>query len=193
MPYTLWSHGQLLGESDFELARGPGKRRAGTFRPSPLGATLLPTLCGMAPALFAFGRMLERENHAIRSFEEEDPGVLEAIVTSTPEGREMMGFAKQLCELDLELRDPDGRIIETESLAVNDFELFREFARQEADAERGDGEESSAATPRPEPTSEATSDVPADAPSDGPRYVMSATLRRRRWGPTGLRGRFRIH
>jgi hypothetical protein len=60
MPFTLCSHGQVLGETDFEL-RASGTKRAGAFRPTQAGATLLPTLTGIGPALLALGERFQRE------------------------------------------------------------------------------------------------------------------------------------
>ena len=61
MPYTLWSRKELLGETDFEAHTGFGPRRAGVFRPTPLGVTLLPTLTGIGPALLGFGQLFTSE------------------------------------------------------------------------------------------------------------------------------------
>ena len=92
MAFTLWSHNKLLGESDFELVGGAGPRRLGVFRPSALGATLLPTLTGIGPALLRFG-----------------------------ESTEAVSFARQVLALHLELRDPRGNRLPTQCINVHDL------------------------------------------------------------------------
>ena len=113
MPFTLRSHGQILGETDFEL-RTAATKRAGAFRPTAVGATLLPTLTGIGPALFALGERWEREGVTVNDTER---------AMAMFEESDAMRFARQLDALQLELRDPDGRVIPTRSVAVHDLEL----------------------------------------------------------------------
>lgn len=112
MPFTLCSHGQVLGETDFEL-RASGSKRAGAFRPTQAGATLLPTLTGIGPALLALGARYEREGLTTK-----DTDAAMAMFAES----DVMSFAKQLDALRLELRDTRGKVIPTQSLAVHDVE-----------------------------------------------------------------------
>jgi hypothetical protein len=149
MPFTLWSHNQLLGETSFELGDPLGRKRIGVFNPSPLGATLMPTLTGIGPALLALGRRVH-ETEPIA----DDPASMERLLRETTEGSAVIDFAKRLHALDLELRDPEGQSMSTESIGVHDTHQFTYLA---------DGE------------------VPATAIDfDRPRYFLSATLPQRR-------------
>jgi hypothetical protein len=43
--YTVWKDGTRIGQTDLEL-RADKRRRAGVFRPSRHGVTVLPGICG---------------------------------------------------------------------------------------------------------------------------------------------------
>jgi hypothetical protein len=145
MPFTLWSHNQLLGETSFELGDPLGRKRIGAFTPSPLGATLMPTLTGIGPALLALGKRM-REGPPTA----DDPAAMERLLRDTAEGSAVLSFAKRLHALDLELRDPNGQAMSTESIGVHDSHEFTYLA---------DGD------PPEEPIE-----------LDRPRYFLSATL-----------------
>jgi hypothetical protein len=49
MPYTVWSRGRLVGESELAYAQAFPDMRMGDFQPSPVGETLLPIILGVAP------------------------------------------------------------------------------------------------------------------------------------------------
>ena len=44
MPYTIWSHGRLVGETDLGFDYDSGNCRAGNFFPTEFGETLMPIL-----------------------------------------------------------------------------------------------------------------------------------------------------
>jgi hypothetical protein len=165
MPYTLWSRDQLLGESDFEHSSQGGRRRAGVFRPTVVGGSLLPVLCGMGPAVLQLEAMFRRERLTPENVNDVGIDEIERMFRSSEEGRRVMSYVDQLTAMELELRDPAGEVVETESLAVNDLERLAELAVSVA-AARG-------------ATGAARQPPPAPRP-DQPRYMMSATLRRRR-------------
>jgi hypothetical protein len=56
MNYSVWKHGEKIGETRFELSPAP-RKRAGVFHPTAFGLTILPGIADMAPALFDFGEM----------------------------------------------------------------------------------------------------------------------------------------
>src|SRR5262249_48907829 len=59
MTYTVWLHGQQIGETRFEF-RPDRRRHAGTFHPTEFGLTVLPSITAMMPALFEFGDLCRR-------------------------------------------------------------------------------------------------------------------------------------
>jgi hypothetical protein len=100
--YTLWSRGRLLGTTDLSWARSLPRQRAGDLHPTPLGETLLPVACGARPALRLHGHDFEH------------PAVRTAIARSEA--------------LRLELRGPDGEVVATEDLWIQDSEYLRSIA-----------------------------------------------------------------
>ena len=51
MPYTLWSRGRLIGQTELAYARSFPGLRAGDFEPSALGETLMPIIIGVGVPL----------------------------------------------------------------------------------------------------------------------------------------------
>jgi len=97
MTYSLWSRGRLLGTSDLDYVRCMERQRTGDLYPTEQGEALLPIACGVRPAVRAHG-----DYH--------HPEVVAAIVRCD--------------DLDLELRGPDGEVIPTEDLFVQDTEYL---------------------------------------------------------------------
>ena len=98
MPYTLWSRGRLLAETDLGFISGENGHRCGWLHPTDIGERLLPEAAGVAPAM--------RVEFMIGPDQNAHADVLAA------EDREQA--------LALELRGPDGKRIETEDIGVID-------------------------------------------------------------------------
>jgi hypothetical protein len=113
MTYTLWSQGRLLATTDLGWVRCMPRHRAGDLQPTEVGEVLLAVACGVRPALRLHGHDFDH------------PAVLTAIERSEA--------------LRLELRGPDGEVIPTEDLWIQDSEYLLALAREE---------------PLPEPTDE---------------------------------------
>ena len=164
MTYTVWMHGQQIGETKFEY-RHTAQRHAGAFHPTPFGLTMLPGITAMGPALFAFGDMCRR---AGIDTDDDCPtnasAALEAF-SETPEGRRVIAAAKQIA--DVEVRDPDGKRMPWESLAITDLEWMVAFARQQ----------------KPEILAR----VDALPPHDPIKFMISLTLRSAGRRATGVR------
>jgi hypothetical protein len=97
MDYTLWSRGRLLGETDLGFVYRKDGFRCGWFHPNALGESLMPAATGAAKAM--------RVEYAIGPDATARADVLAAL--------------DQENALELELRD-EGRVIETESIAIVD-------------------------------------------------------------------------
>ena len=128
MPYTLWSRGVLVGETDFALSKPEGRQLIGVFHPASSGMLVLPALTAMAPALFGLGAAMERLGATLEEMEDDPDGAL-ALLDGTESGHRVMTSAREIAEL--ELRDPDGRRLLFESILVSDLE---ELARAAAAA-----------------------------------------------------------
>ena len=132
MTYTVWIHGQQIGETAFEYQHDK-RRRAGSFQPTEFGLQVLPSITAMAPALLEFGAMCKRSGLDPESASEADAATALDVFGGTPEGQRVMAAAKQIAEL--EVRDPSGRIVSWESLAITDLEWLTSFARERGDPE----------------------------------------------------------
>lgn len=98
MPYSLWSHGRLLGETDLGFIYRENRFRCGWLHPTEIGEKILPDATGVAPAMRA-------------EFMIGPDATLHADVLAACD-RELA--------LELELRGPDGKRIETEDIGVRD-------------------------------------------------------------------------
>ncbi|HEX7942925.1 MAG TPA: hypothetical protein VF488_14025 [Gemmatimonadaceae bacterium] len=98
MPYTLWSRGRLLGETDLGFIYREDGLRCGWFHPTDLGDRLMPAATGVAPALrteWAIGPDATTRADVLSAVDHEDA-------------------------LELELRGPDGAVIATKSISIID-------------------------------------------------------------------------
>src|SRR5215216_5537232 len=120
MRYTVWSHGQLIGESDLGYARFLPKARHGNFTPSDAGASAMPVVTGVPAATMALSRAIldGAPNQGVR-------------LEMTTQYADMIAAFDRREALQLELRDESGRVIETEWIDIRDIETL--FQRAEED------------------------------------------------------------
>jgi hypothetical protein len=125
--YTVWSKGRLVGETDLGFAQLPGGARAGHFFPSAVGQTLMPIATGVPPASAEVARMCRRVGppgpdtlpSGPSSNEDSDRGTARADLAAAED---------RSASLELELRGPDGLVIATEWIAIQDTEQLLSFA-----------------------------------------------------------------
>lgn len=164
MEYTVWKDGKQIGQTDLEL-QAAKQRRAGVFRPSQHGFTVLPGICAMLPALMAFGDMCQRRGIQTENYASDGKRFPFEEFIETPEGRAVADAAKHFA--DVELRDARGQTVRWEVLMISDVDEVRSLA-----------------TERTIPGSQ---DRPANA---APMYIISVTFPRRlRLAPDGFRPR----
>lgn len=112
-PYTLWSRGRLIGETDLGFIYRERGYRCGWLHPNALGERLMPFACGVAPALRT-----------------------EFIIGPDPTAHaDVLAAVDQEEALELELRGPDGKRIDTESIAIVDTEYLLSLNDPERDRE----------------------------------------------------------
>ena len=112
-PYTLWSRGRLIGETNLGFVYRERGFRCGWFHPNALGERLMPFATGVAPAMrteFMIGP--DPTMHA-----------------------DVLAAADQEQALDLELRGSDGKRIETEDIAIIDTQYLLSLSDPEYDRE----------------------------------------------------------
>lgn len=118
MPYTLWHCGTLMGETDFEDARGsetprgrPRFHMAGAFRPTEYGRRLLPRVCGI---LTAGADLKEELGRRGLDPDSAPPEVVEQLFETTAAGAHIIDIGRVLSEI--ELRAPGGQTLAVASM-----------------------------------------------------------------------------
>ena len=125
MNYSVWKHGEKIGETRFELSPAP-RKRAGVFHPTAFGLTILPGIADMAPALFDFGEMCKAHGVDVDDARPETAERVFETYADTPEGKRLQAAAS--CIAELELRDPVGRAVKYDSLMISDMTAIVELA-----------------------------------------------------------------
>ena len=115
MPYTLWSHGRLLGESELDYRPLFARHRMGDFHPTDVGSRLMPIATGLSPAGIELSRRIRRSS-GVQLFDD--------AVRRTSEYADLAAAADYCEALALELRGPDGSLIPTEWIDVRDLEFL---------------------------------------------------------------------
>jgi hypothetical protein len=140
MPYTVWSHGRLLGETDLGFARCIEKHRMGWFHPNELGDRLMPIICGVKPAFFALSDLSRRllpnpYDSARRKWD------LNTVLRASTEYADLAAAEAQEEGLALELRGPSGDVIATEDIGIQDTEFLLSIPTREDDVSLYDVEQ----------------------------------------------------
>ena len=120
MPYTVWSRGRLLGESELAYRRTWPRFRAGDFAPTPLGESLMSIIDGVGPALRALYEVTETDRQLHQ--DGDSPNGWPARVRRTTEYADAVSIGDELESLDLELRDPSGAVVKTDWISIRDLE-----------------------------------------------------------------------
>ena len=122
MPFTLWSRGRLLGETDLGFVQIYANVRMGWFRPSDQGEKLMSVLTGTGPALRRVGKLMRNPvRAAMRPAGAREPGAeWPRDVRATSAYADLVSSIDELEAMNLELRDPEGNVMEVEHLGVDD-------------------------------------------------------------------------
>jgi hypothetical protein len=131
VPYTLWSRGRLLGESELDYVREIPRLRTGDFRPTGDGAALMPVAAGVSPTVIELGKLARRAagDHGGDSARA-DGRPCDALRLTT-EFADFAEASNRRDALELELRGPDGAVVPTEWIDVRDTELLLALGRDE--------------------------------------------------------------
>jgi hypothetical protein len=132
MPYTVWSRGRLIGESELAYARAFPDMRMGDFEPSPVGETLLPIILGVSPAVKALCDVIEQtRDDAERRGQTLTRRGLPDSVRQTTEYADAASSQDELDSLALELHDPAGEVVGTDWIWFQDTHRLIAIAREE--------------------------------------------------------------
>jgi hypothetical protein len=128
MPYTLWSRGRMLGETDLGFVQVFENHRMGWFHPSTVGEGLMPVLTGPGPAMKAVGKLM-RDPLRMATQPQADGAGEEwpADIRTTTQYADLVSSIDELESMQLQLRDPDGVIMEVDHVGIDDTEFKKSF------------------------------------------------------------------
>ena len=162
----------MLGETDLGFVQVYANVKFGWFHPSPAGEKAMPVLTGAGPALHKLYRMTRNPVRALmRGVEGKTDGRFPRDIRRTTAYADLVSISDQLASMAIELRDPDGQVVDTEDIHIDDTEWKLSLIPKSC---RGEPEESDASEPDLEPL---------------PRYQIQVHLRgvpRRRLHVPGL-------
>jgi hypothetical protein len=115
MPYTVWSHDRLLGETDLGFVRCMPKSRTGWFHPTPEGEKLMPFATGVPAALYAWGLQYRHRADATGSSKR-------GIMDRSTESADLEAAMQHAESLELELRRDDGTVVPTDDIGIRDMD-----------------------------------------------------------------------
>jgi hypothetical protein len=136
-------HGLESGSIDWRdgvgLARSLTGLRAGDFEPSPIGERLMPIIVGVGPALNALHEVaVQIRQDDERNGRRTPVGDWPESVRRTTEYADAMSLHDELESLSLELRDPQGVVVKTDWIAIQDTQRLVALAREELASEYPD-------------------------------------------------------
>jgi hypothetical protein len=119
MPYTVWSGDTLIGESELAPLPDMSGTLGGMFSPTSAAASVLDTFGALFDALNNFGEKLQREENT-REHNVPHPGQAVYEAMGTAEGRKMSEHQSAVDALELRLRDPEGVLVNTQTIGIAD-------------------------------------------------------------------------
>ncbi|HET7187108.1 MAG TPA: hypothetical protein VFI52_03090 [Gemmatimonadaceae bacterium] len=134
MPYTVWSRGRQIGETDLGFYRLIDQSRSGWFHPNAEGERVMPVIASVLPAMRAY---LHRDKVDAAG----DPMVQPALYGSTLFADLAEAF-QHMESLDLELRREDGSVVPTSCIGIQDTHQLLPFPEEllAEDATTGDAD-----------------------------------------------------
>lgn len=110
MTYTLWSHGELIGESELDCVRVYTHLRAGDLQVTPKGLLVLDRVSQTHADAYGTARRLSREKSRGQVLASADNALFADLAAERD----------QYEALALELRAPNGTVVPTEDIYVRD-------------------------------------------------------------------------
>jgi len=114
MTYTLWSHGELLGESELDYVRAFPRLRMGDLQVTPKGLIAIERLTQTHADSYYSARRLNRDKSR-GTIDPSDEKTLFADLAAERDQHEALA---------LELHAPNGSVIATESIFVTDTDYL---------------------------------------------------------------------
>lgn len=131
MPYTVWSRGRLIGETDLAFMPVINVQRSGHFHPTVEGARVMDLIASPLPAMRAY---LHR--HACDA---DGNGLVLPELQGSALFADLAEAFHHTCALELELRREDGSVVPTEDIGFQDTHHLQALGKQVRDeAERAE-------------------------------------------------------
>ena len=128
MTYTLWSHGELLGESALDYVRVDPNVRMGDLHVTARGLLFIERLTQSHEDAYHAACRLRNE-----PVNESDLKALQADLGAERDQHERLAF---------ELRGPDGSVLDTERIDVTDTDYLRSIGNDSCDEDGFEAERS---------------------------------------------------
>lgn len=130
MTYTLWSHGEQLGESALDYVRVINTLRTGDLELTQKGLTVIGRLTQTREDSYRSARRVNMERSG--SHDESSEQTLRADLTALNDQYEALA---------LELRAPNGEVIPTDDIHVTDTEFLLAIDRERDEAQESSTED----------------------------------------------------
>jgi hypothetical protein len=113
----------VLGTTELEYTRWRKGFRGGSFSPAPNAANLVEIAVGVSPATITLGRKIREMD---RQADQDSPTMAARLprLRATTEHADVVSACDREAALELELRAPDGSLIATEWIALQDTEFL---------------------------------------------------------------------
>src|SRR5205823_2050636 len=108
MPYTLWSNGRLLGHTDLEFIANTEVTKMGWFHPTEIGEQVLEIVTEPSRVMTNYRETTDRE----------------ALLA------DLAAASNRVEALDLQLRSPEGAVMDTKDIGINDTQRLLALAAE---------------------------------------------------------------
>jgi len=126
VPYTVWSRGHLIGDTDLAFVRISGAQRSGSFHPNAEGERLMSVIASVLPAMRAH---LHRDEVDAQGHSLVQPALHGSALFA-----DLAEAFQHLQSLDLELRREDGSVVPTTDIGIQDTHQLLELAAEDLNA-----------------------------------------------------------
>lgn len=123
MPYTVWSRGRLIGETDLGFHPLIEQLRSGWFHPTPEGERLMPMVASVSPAMRAY---LHRDK-----VDASGNGFVLPELEGSALFADLAEAFQHLLSFELELRREDGSVVPTSDIGLQDTHQLLALAEEE--------------------------------------------------------------
>jgi len=122
VPYTVWSRGRQIGETDLGFYRLIDQSRSGWFHPNAEGERLMPVIASVLPAMRAF---LHRDK-----VDAAGNAMVQPALQGSTLFADLAEAFQHFASLDFELRREDGSVVPTSCIGIQDTHQLLPFTEE---------------------------------------------------------------